>query len=1199
MPSKSKANKNPPNQHDKRHENGLAPPGKRVTRQRSNNQLNGQANGRATAPTAVTPPALPSTGLNSGFKFPKHADTSATATTSSSAVANNNPNHHAANSSRTTSSPAALSTTARTTGFSAHASTNGNNITAAREVPAAAMDGQARDRTSSDASVDEIGPMGEGIDSLYDQMPMLPSEAALSAAYRQSAMPMAGAPVTLRSVASVSTVLASYPLRDAIAILILLLSLPTSLVVVVQFLFASLTFVPPTAGLTLSTLPNFKEMFNSSNVGYPAMATLVFVDLIFWVLWLPLWRPLQMISLDLAQAVIAISLSGAAASSPGPTYSIATCAVAVCMVHVLRYRAIHLTALDYLRSVIHKLDIAFEFDVPSFVTPFYSSPSASTERGWLFTIIRTVLGIHIFAQGVTTCIRRTLVKANEKESVHTSVPRSDAVENVAGTPESTSRAGSGATDAVQQPHTAATTDGRSPGPSPAVRDRATRESTHRKKRKQANQVRSQQPLWAAIASTKVTFVKEMEQRDATEDAREAAAMDQHTHHSQNLTNTTSSSTPLGAAAALSTPILSFPGSSGTANATNTSHIWICDVRDTEIAFRVELPQEVAANDGAESVANAESLPAGIDRSNPFFVRINSAIWSSTRIEPQDFPATSSKRKAARSFIGEIFGLAPLSSYHCEIVSISTMQVLCAVRLITQATPSAEQAQAIQPAPAQHQPLRPSSPRTTLKQSIQSAEAKLQETRARAKKSKRDQRAAHGHIRNEISKLRGQMENLAATDEKHERRFLQLSQHKNQAEEAITEFKAQADALGDIPADETARYEATKTAWMASLATKKAAAQELDAAKAATERELAGLRTELNAAAERREKLAAKMTQRAQELEKLLAKQQADLSAKQKRELDRAKTYQFREAKETEIRYLIASLDADAQTHSRKAQEAWQEISALSTWSGHNGPGGAVPPSSQAPGYPGPYTASPPTPDGTVNGVHAHGHGHVGVNGFANGAYSTAGAAAPPSSSSSAPFPPTAAPFRPNSAAAGGPQQSRGRSSSMLSQYSGFTESGDDFFAPPPNGTVQQQHTWPLLASGGRKHSDGDSPSSAHATGNPLPPLSHSPPNGSNSPRPDAKPFIPAAAMAALHQQQQQPSFPQHASQNSPAQQDRHATLAQPQSPTSSAGARSPPVVVAGANANAVNGFHANGNGNGHGNVNGNGSGGRNGHGNGR
>jgi hypothetical protein len=76
---------------------------------------------------------------------------------------------------------------------------------------------------------------------------------------------------------------------------------------------------------------------------------------------------------------------------------------------------------------------------------------------------------------------------------------------------------------------------------------------------------------------------------------------------------------------------------------------------------------------------------------------------------------------------------------------------------------------------------------------------------------------------------------------------------------------------------------------------------------------------------------------------------------------------------------------------------------------------------------------------------------------------------------------------------------------MLSQYSGFTDNGDDFVFEP-----RQQHTWPMQgnAVAGAAIVDERNPSEGSGSGT----------NGStasNSPRPSAtaKPFIPADATA--------------------------------------------------------------------------------------
>lgn len=966
MPPKSKSKNALPNQHSKRHESGLVPPGKRVT------QINGHSNGK------LVPSVVPPTGLNQGYKFADSAESAQQAVAKDHAVP---------------------------------------------------QESAERDRTYSDASLDEGGQYVEMGDIQLEQDPLAPGVEAQTQAFRSNAPNRAGT-----TLSTISTILSYYPLRDAISILILLLSLPSTLVLVIQTLFASLTFVPPTASISLSTLPNVKEMFNSPNLGYPALATILIVDLLFFLCWLPVWKPVQAVFLDLSQAVIAVSLSGAAASTDGPTYSIATTTVIVCIVHVLRYKAIHLTALDYLRSVIHKMDVGIQLDVPSFATSFASIPPVG--RGWLYTVTRTILGIHIVSQGVTTCIRRSLVKANEQSAHIPAISKSDP-EAAAGS-EATAKPNTVLAEAAQHAATGQSTDGRPPGPSPA-RDGKTRESVTKKKRKQANQVRSQQPLWAAIASTKVTFIKEMEQRDAADDARDAARLN------TNTTNMTTSNT-------IST----------------TNHIWICEVRDSEIFFSVEL-SAAAAMENADGLEDGTNVHAGIDKSKPFYVRINGAVWRSTRINASASEDTSTNIAGDR-YEGEIFGLAPLSSYHCEVVGIGSQNVLCAVSIVTQPTPTAEQAVSASSQPA-HQTLRPASPITTLKQSIMTAENKLSETRNRTRKVRKDQRAAHADIKREINMLKAKLDASGGNDDKQEKRITQITQHKTQAEEAAAELKIQIDAMGEIPETDAVQSEAKRSKWQSAANAKRAADKDIENAKAEAERELNALKSDITQTESKREKLAARLTQRHQELDKLMSRQQADMTAKQKREFDRAQMSQRREQEETELRSHIAAFESEAEVFQRKSHDAYQQMAALQSWT-----------SSAPPPYPG--YSSPPTPDNALPGANGS-LGSPQSNGFpAFGPH------------------PFQSPFHSAQPSISQTQSGpRGRSSSMLSQYSGFTEPGDDQFFSPEQ--TRSQYSWPVQPSaiagapttGDRKESEssGSQPSAS---------------TGSNSPRPDAKPFFP-------------------------------------------------------------------------------------------
>ena len=998
MPPKHKS-KNAPNQHDKRHESGLAPPGKRVSKKASNGQLNGSPNGKT-----VPAPALPSTGLNSGFKFPRPPDN--------------------------------LDSTAQT-------------VTRDHAVP---LEGTERERVYSDASLEEGGQCDEMGDCNAE-----PPAAAPSIGVQPPTQKATTSKHGNGRLAAISTILSYYPLRDAISILILLLSLPPTLVLVIQTLFASLTFVPPTASISLSTLPNIKEMFNSSNFGYPALATILFVDLMFWFIWALVWKPVQNVFLDLSQAVIAVSLSGAAASNTGPTYSIATTTIIVCAVHVLRYRAIHLTALDYLRSVIHKMDLGIQFDAPSFATTLFSPPSL--ERSSFQTTMRIILGIHIVSQGVTTCIRRSLVKANEQSANTPAITKTDP-EATAGS-ETNPRSTTGHAEAAQHATSGISSDGRPPGPSPSHSDSKNRETNGKKKRKQANQVRSQQPLWAAIASTKVTFVKEMEQRESADDAREAAKMD-----------TSATSTHIN----------------NTIHTTN--RIWICEVRDTEILFSAEL-SPFAVMETAESADDGKSVSAGIDRSKPFFIRINGAAWSSTRIMPSSTEEDAAGQKGDQ-FDGEIFGLAPLSSYHCEVVAIASQKVLCSASIITQPAPAAEQAAASsQP---QHQALRPSSPITTLKQSIVSAEARLNETRNRSRKTKKDLRTTQSEIRKEVNTLKSKVESSGGADDKLERRIAQITQHKNQAEEATAELKTELDALGDIPADELAQSEAARRQWQSANTAKNGASKELETAKSEGDREINSLRAEHYQAKTKREKAATRLQQRSEELEKLTTKQQADMTAKQKREFDRAQHLQQRENEESMLQYQLATMEAETQAVQQKAHETYAEIATLQSWPG------------QPPPYPG--YSQPPTPENV----------HPGANGVMASPGTTA---FPPFGS--APFNPA---FHSPQASLSQQQQppppapTRGRSSSMLSAYSGFTDGADDNLLPPehrpqpynwqhaamqPHATAGAPPPPPPPVLDDRKESDGSGNSGSLNGGS----------TGSNSPRPEAKVFVPGSKAVPL------------------------------------------------------------------------------------
>ncbi|KAL1630928.1 hypothetical protein SLS56_004744 [Neofusicoccum ribis] len=339
MPPKGK--RNAANTHDKRHENGLAAPGKRIPKQRSNPALNGHANGK---PPSCAPPLPP-------------PDLSPPAT-----------------------SPAPGNALV-------HAQLPDTAMPEDRRSPA------ARGRTASEASHDASDA---GSVEHANGGPDAPSRLSLHRAavhQHRSQMGHKGS-----SASTAMTIISSCPVWDVVAILIILLQLPSTVLTVIHLLFATLTFVPPSSTASLSSLPSFSEVFKGSQ-GMPSLGTIVLCDLFALIIWgfLPMFA--QGVAFDLAQAVIAISLGGAAAGKGGVSHSVLVCGGIIFFSHAYRYRSIRHYVLRYLHFVLSRG--GFDIFTPPPSDSIYPE-STHVSHGWP----RSVLGLHILSQGILRLGRR-------------------------------------------------------------------------------------------------------------------------------------------------------------------------------------------------------------------------------------------------------------------------------------------------------------------------------------------------------------------------------------------------------------------------------------------------------------------------------------------------------------------------------------------------------------------------------------------------------------------------------------------------------------------------------------------------------------------------------------------------------------------------------------------------------------------------
>ena len=414
------------------------------------------------------------------------------------------------------------------------------------------------------------------------------------------------------------TILRSCPLGDTISILIFLLSLPPTLLTVTNALFAVLTFITPTGSSTFPT--TFNEIFQGSG-GTPSLATIFLTDIIGLILWLVVWTPVQTLSIELAQAVVATTLGGGNATKKKGSDRTLLCMCIVTVSHVARHQWIPKRLFGYDWSA-----ILSTIPLVSKSPPLFSGNDfipTRTPAGWF----RILIALHILIQGLVHVARRWYQKREYSYAV--SVSKKSDPEATAG---SSMRPPIAVTPVEAKSQIAAVPPEPPPKvPSTIPKDVRDKISSGKKKRKQGTYVRTQQPLWAAFAHTKVTVLREYEQSHSQSEVTNSKAMDTKS---------------LGSA--------SFIRDAGC--------VWISQVFPTSFCFETSyFPLPRAMENGKERPQNNAST--GIDCSKPLYVRINDTDWSSTKIENKN----TTDGSADGRWSGEVFGLSPSSSYKCSFV----------------------------------------------------------------------------------------------------------------------------------------------------------------------------------------------------------------------------------------------------------------------------------------------------------------------------------------------------------------------------------------------------------------------------------------------------------------------------------------------------------------------------------------------------
>ncbi|KAL1958203.1 hypothetical protein VTO42DRAFT_5059 [Malbranchea cinnamomea] len=623
-----------------------------------------------------------------------------------------------------------------------------------------------------------------------------------------------------------STILKSCPMSDTIAILIFLLQLPPIVLTLVQFLYASMTFMLP-AGMSTGTLTSNFDIFQGP-AGTPSLGTMIAMDGFCLLVWgLFMWNWAQNFAIDLAHVQVAIALGAGSSGDAGSVN--AFCVTVVLIVHLLRSEGVQNFVVGHLLS--YKL-ISAEMvsKISSLIPAEFRRKEAPSSPSW----IRSVLAVHILAQAATAMARRSMAK-NRTPPRAKNGKRAD-TEAFAG---SQSHVDSSALDSATNLSQTGTPEGHSHG-SLSLKDGRERISSAKKRRRQANEARRLQPFWAALASTKLTVTREYERSrnghwyttslPIAEDDVDGASLDD-------------------------------------------GLIWITDIDTSSIKFAASdfspLDDSVGSNMYDSSFAEAEP--------EPFYVRVNGAQWAPVTL--RKIPESANEGPLVH-WRGVISGLAPDCAYTCSFVRTDTNEEICVMSVKTPPAPDAEQvAPSVSPSPRPS--LRPSSPTTTIKNSIANAEAKLQERRARLKKTKADHKLNVSKIKKELDNFTHRL-NSGGDESRQKQRSLQLERTIRQTEEATAVIETQLDNLEKIPEEEIQEWKSRKAEYEQELENVRNLKEELDAARLSTHRSISSLEAELLSVVQKKERLQGRRTRLTEQYERITAANNQGLNERERR-----------------------------------------------------------------------------------------------------------------------------------------------------------------------------------------------------------------------------------------------------------------------------------------------------------------------------
>lgn len=213
----------------------------------------------------------------------------------------------------------------------------------------------------------------------------------------------------------------------------------------------------------------------------------------------------------------------------------------------------------------------------------------------------------------------------------------------------------------------------------------------------------------------------------------------------------------------------------------------------------------------------------------------------------------------------------------------------------------------------------------MKNSIAAADQQLQEQRNRLKRNKKDHKTTLTNIKKEVDTLGNRLANAGGNDERQRQRVLQFTQNIRQAEDAAAEFTEEAEKLGAIPEDESTEAATRKSEWKKERDSKNAASAEFDTVKADVERQIQSVESDISAALQKRERLQQRQVRLNEQHDRLVTANQEGFTRKQRREQERAALKHHRADVENQYRSNINGFERRTDEYNNSTAQMMHSI----------------------------------------------------------------------------------------------------------------------------------------------------------------------------------------------------------------------------------------------------------------------------------